>query len=426
MKFLILIFLWSCQSIPSNPRVILHSSKIYSAEKGFLAQSFIIINKKSGKILDLSDSYTPQKNDEYYDFKDQVILPGFIDAHTHLFLTDKSFDKDFGAELIEQSLASLHVRENLAIKRAKALLRSGFTSVKDLGNSGMFYDEKLSSKFKDSADLPRIFFSGPGICILNCQFGESAKKEDVLKEYFSIQNFNEAKVAIDKVVSKKAHFLKVYADNIPAQGQMSDELFGQIVNYANSNNIKVAVHAISSEAVEMSSRYKIHSIEHASEINKKALQNIKLNNILITPTDLGFEEQIKVIKAQGIQEREKIKSEYLYHYNRHKKRVQDLLVNNISISFGSDFYFPVKNVKRDYMNSIWNGVKNFEKYGLEIPQIVSILTLGGAKAIGKSKELGDIKKNYIADLVVLKSNKLTKVKDLTSVDTVFKNGQRVE
>lgn len=404
-------------------RLVVKSKNIYSNINGFLPAQFIII--EGSKIVAITKDYKLRPSDVLKDYSSYFILPGFIDAHTHLFLTDSSFDADFPGELIKNLGMNGKEREEVARRRAQAYLRAGFVAIRDLGNSGRYLDQKLSlASKKTPSKLPQILFSGPGICVGNCQFSAKASIDQVNHEYDSVESFVAARKVIDERIQFGVNFIKVYIDNIPSSGVMKRELFSKIFQYCQKKKIKLVVHGIDKNAIEFVSEFAVHSIEHANELSDLALKNIKKNNIMVVPTDLGFQWIKRGLKKRGLSS-ERVNSETITMFKERSLRYKKLLGLNIPFAFGSDFYFPVENIEKDFINAVFSSFDILDLSGADEKLKIKELTLHAARAIGQ-KELGEIQVGMQASFVILKKNPLRDFKNIRTVHKVFNQGVEVE
>lgn len=408
---------------PVKERIIF-SENIFDSKKETFRKGFLFII--NGIITKISENYQKKESDVILDFSKKFIIPGLIDAHTHLFLIDSSFDKNFPKELIENSHQDLTKRKNLGKKRAKAYLNGGFTSVRDLGNAGNFLAKSLSEENKDfTKNIPRIFYSGPGLCVLKCQFHQDASTNQVNKEYRIIND----KTNIDNLITtyKKMGVtqLKIYLDNIPSIGFMGKDLFTKIMNSAQKHKLKIAAHAIDSKSIDLAIKFQIHSLEHGYDLNKDHFLTRNHRNIIFVPTDLSISEQIKVIKQELGSNQALVKSKIEEYFLSRRKRLKLAHDNFMPIAFGSDYYFPVANLQKDYISNIRSSIYLFKQFGFSNKDILKFLTVNGAKALNENR-IGSIEKNHFADFLILNDNPLLNINAIENINSVFLNGMKVK
>jgi imidazolonepropionase-like amidohydrolase len=76
----------------SMPHYKVHTSVLFdSKEKAFIENVSITVDPKSGSIVSVEERTTPDINElgpDDIDLRGKVVMPGFVDAHTHIFLHD--------------------------------------------------------------------------------------------------------------------------------------------------------------------------------------------------------------------------------------------------------------------------------------------------------------------------------------------------
>ena len=156
MKKLLFVFLFFCFTTNAQDYYI-HAGKLFDSESGkFLNDMTLVVSGK--KILDLKKGFQYSKNDSdiIIDLKDSTVMPGFIDLHVHIEseYNPEKYLNEFTAEESEIAFSSL--------KFAKRTLMAGFTTVRDLGGSGVNISLRNAIN-RGEVDGPRIFTAGKAI-----------------------------------------------------------------------------------------------------------------------------------------------------------------------------------------------------------------------------------------------------------------------
>jgi len=149
---------------------VIRAGRMFDSEAGtFLSAREILV--RGGVIVQVAERVDRPAGARVVDLTSYTVMPGLIDAHTHLLYLEQ-----IGGDLMMEGLKAL-VNEGLPLRalhgaaRARTFLEAGITTVRDLGNSGRFGDVALQQAIADgSVDGPRMIVSGPGLSPIGGQF----------------------------------------------------------------------------------------------------------------------------------------------------------------------------------------------------------------------------------------------------------------
>ena len=146
------------QSNTSNETYI-KAGKLFDSENEKLLTNFIIKIERN-RITEVGKNISIPDGAKTIDLSDFTVMPGLIDGHTHLMTLDNLNDDQPMAEKLLFEGDALRVLRGS--KRAKSWLENGFTTVRDLGDSGPFLDVALKRAINEGTVVgPRMFVSGP-------------------------------------------------------------------------------------------------------------------------------------------------------------------------------------------------------------------------------------------------------------------------
>src|SRR5579863_3125937 len=266
-------------------RVVVHAGHVLDVKTGkLLADQLIVI--EDGKILSMgaaADTKAPA-DAERVDLPNATVLPGLIDAHTHL-----TSDPKFGYERLAISVP----REALiGAKNARTTLLAGFTTVRNVGASG--YTDVALRDAINAGDVPgpRMLVSGPplGITGGHCDnnmlpFEYHAEGDGVADGIAEVQH------KVRQNIKYGSDLIKICAtggvlslgDN-PQHSQYTLEEMKAIVADAHRLGRKVAAHAHGAEGIRWAAEAGVDSIEHGSYIDDAGIAAMKEHGTYLVPT----------------------------------------------------------------------------------------------------------------------------------------------
>lgn len=392
---------------------VVSGEEFYLSPKAFLDTSSGIwiadkkIHVKNGIIVSLEAKNLSSKI-KTYALRDYYLLPGLIDSHAHVFLTQTKKDKSFEQALEREGHLSDAYRTARAREFLKQYVQEGFTTIFDLGNSGQFLDVLLRDKVKKDPQFPMMLVSGPGITNRNGQFSSTADPQFVKKEY-SILNGNDDLTRLLGVYQhKNVDILKIYFDNEPSRGGLSVEQVRQILALPGIKKFKkITAHAIERTSMEKVIASKIPNIEHASELSVDE----RLKNTVVTVTGID--------------------KELLKEFNYYNRAIYQFQINNLKrllaqknmLLFGPDYYFHDEQIGFSRARRIKQCTSFFKDAGATNLQVLQAMTINPAKSVGLDNKIGVIKVGALANMIGLNKNPLIDIGALANVHLVVNKGR---
>lgn len=226
-----------------------------------------------------------------------TLLPGLIDSHTHLLLDvvvppeseiNRRSNGMFVPGLLLAITMSPSARVLLGAQLAREDLESGFTTVRNLGHSGIDGDVALRDAINvGRVSGPRMLASGrklitPGAYLqsLNAAVAEPIARQ----EFLTIDRPDQARQAVRTNVFYAVDLIKIAIEDDITPAEVS-----AIVDEAHRQHLKVAVHATSTESIQMAIDAGADSIEHGNDVTDAQLKSMRDKGIFldITPTFWG-------------------------------------------------------------------------------------------------------------------------------------------
>jgi imidazolonepropionase-like amidohydrolase len=227
------------------------------------------------------------------------VMPGLMDAHTHLSLAETSTDT--------QPLESTYLRESTAyralrgIRNATILLSAGFTTIRDVGNSGDYAMEDVRRAIANGLFAgPTVIDSGKIIA----PFG--GQSHDIPPELGRVWTFDyldadgvaEIRKAVRTNIFYGAGVIKLALDN--SAYHYSLEEMRAAVEEAHHAGIPVAVHVYGGEAADVAIEAGVDSIEHGFDLTDPQLKAMKAKGIFLAGTDYPRAHLDKLGTAGGL------------------------------------------------------------------------------------------------------------------------------
>ncbi len=417
-KLLLTISLFSL-SLVSAQDIYLQCGNIVDTESGkVLKEKTIIVS--GNKIKSIQNGFVNgAENDQTIDLKSKTVLPGFIDMHVHL---ESEFNPQVYIKRFTNNEADIAFESAV---HAKATLMAGFTTVRDLGGTGVNIALRNAVN-KGYVVGPRIFTSGKALAttgghadptngMRNDLMGDPGPKEGV------VNSVEDGKKAVRQRYKNGADVIKITATggvlSVAKSGhnpQFTLEEIQSITNTAKNYGMSVAAHAHGDEGMKLAIIAGVNTIEHGSFMSEETMDLMIKNNCHLIPT----------ISA-GIQVAEKAKQpgffppvvarKALEIGPIHKETMKKAYKKGVPMGFGTDAgVFP------HGMNAVEFGY--LQDAGIPIKESLKAATIINARLLGMANELGQVKEGFLADIVAVENNPLEDVKTLENVIFVMKEG----
>ena len=398
----------------------LHCGKLFNAEKGkFLGPHTIVVEGNQIKSLVKGYQNPTEKNAKVIDLKLKTVYPGLIDMHVHI---EGEYSPDRYLKVFQNNPADTAYE---AAEIANRTLMAGFTTVRDMGGSGVNISLRNAIN-KGKVPGPRIFTAVKAIGTTgghayptngfkNDFQGDPGPKEGV------INSVDDAKKAIRQRYKNGADWIKITATggvlSVAKSGQnpqFTNEELAAITKTASDYGFKVAAHAHGDEGMYRAVANGVKTIEHGTLIEERTMELMKTKNAFLVPTITAGKfvaQQAKIpgsypaiivpkAIAIGAQIQQTFKKAYEF---------------GVPIAFGTDAgVFPHgENAKEFiYMNEM----------GMPVEEALQLATLKNADLLDQSDRLGQLKPGYLADIIATDESPNKNISTLTNVTFVMKDG----
>ena len=337
------------------------------------------------------------------DLGDRVIVPGFVDAHTHVSIRPGEGDQH------SQMLRPIAWQTIRAVQNVQRMLRSGVTTARI-----MTEEQDIDFEFRNAIERgeicgPRLFVSGPG---LSPPGGHGSAGGGVA----GVQRLREA---VRARVARGADHIKIFTtggvsstNTTLSESNYSAQEIAAIVDEAAMAGLKVSAHAHGGPGVDLSVENGIHSIEHGALLDRASIELMVTHGtwLVLTNTILFHPDGIERGDARVPQIMQKVQEAR----SSMAGNTELLRQAGVRIALGTDSMHGLFGYELQWL----------VEHGWSAQEALVAATRGGAELLGAS-DLGVLRPGARADFVVLRRDPFDDIKAVFDVVAVYRDGQEV-
>lgn len=398
--------------VVANAEVIaISAGTVLDPETGTQLNNQIILIA-DGKITDVGPSVAIPNGATRVDLSKETVLPGLIDAHTHLLATiDPKWDLgDFWIMAIQRRAG---FRALQGAQHAREMLESGFTTVRDLGNAGDYLDQDLDKAIRFGiVPGPTMIFAGRIIAPFGGQFWDTPADPHLLQnpEYRFADSADELRKAVRENVYWGAGVIKIVVDG--QKYSYTAEDIRVVIEEASRAGLKVAAHVQTARGARAAIEAGVGSIEHGWVLTDDDLALAKKNGVVLVSTDFT----IVALEANGMAPDAAKRT-----HDRYVVRLKRAYAAGVTVVFGTDVMSDVKGRTRGQV--ALGFIDSFREAGISAAGILRAMTADAATLLGIDAERGTLRAGMAADLIATPVNPLQHLEGLNQIDFVMKNGK---
>lgn len=383
------------------------------------SQVTIVVEKN--RIADVQNGYMPaQANDKVVDMKSRTVMPGWIDMHVHI---ESETSKDQYLKRMSSNMADVAFESQ---KYAATTLMAGFTTVRDLGGSGVNISIRNAIN-KGLVIGPRIFTAGRTIATT----GGHGDPTNGISNTYSVPDYitngvvdspEEGRQAVRQRYKDGSDCIKITATggvlSIAKNGkgpQFTEDEISAIVSTAKDYGFHVAAHAHGAEGMKRAIKAGVTTIEHATFMDDEAIALFKKHGAYYVPTIIagktvgdsakvpGYYHPLVVPKA--IETSRQIAETFAKAYKA-----------GVKVAFGTDAGVFLHGYNAKEFQYMVEG-------GMPMMEAIKAATIVNAEILGMKSELGSVEKGKLADIVAVDGDPLKDAKAMMNVALVMKEGK---
>lgn len=418
-KLFFLILIASVHLTSSAQKTFIQCGKLVDAKTAKLLTAKTIV-VEGNKIVEILDGYANAgANDKTIDLKNSTVMPGLMDMHVHLEQETSPTRYMEGFTLNEADVAYG------ALRFAEKNLMAGFTSVRDLGGSGVNIALRKAIQ-KGYVVGPRVYTAGKSIATTGGHadptnnyrkdlMGDPGPKEGV------INGPEDAYKAVRQRYKDGSDVIKITASggvlSMSANGenpQFTEEEVKAIVGAAKDYGFKVAAHCHGVEAMKRAIRGGVNSIEHGTMMDETVFPLMKEYGTYLVPTIIAGRSSADSAKIPGyypamvtkkaLEIGPKVQATFAKAYKA-----------GVKIAFGTDA--GVFSHGKNWLEFVY-----MTEAGMPILEAIQSATWNAADLMGTQNILGSIEPNKLADIIAVNGDPTKDVKVMGQVNFVMKDG----
>ncbi len=374
------------------------------------------------KIIEIRDGYSSGKStDSIIDLKDKTVMPGFIDCHVHL---EFQFSKTAFGDAFRERDADIAFMSAVYAKRT---LLAGFTTVRDLGGSGV--NVSLRNAVNRGITIgPNILTAGRAISATGGHMDPSVGlRDDAMRktpgpEEGVANGRDECIKAVRYQFKSGANLIKIASTggvlDLSTEGsgaEFSIEEIKAITETAKDYGMAVACHAHGAEGIRRAILGGVNSIEHGTFMDDEGMELMKKHNVWYVPTltagrSVGDSSKvpgyfIPVVAAKAAVVGPTIQKTFAKAYKA-----------GVKVAFGTD-----AGVYPHGMNAL--EFRFMTEVGMPAMEAIKCATVNAAELLGITNERGSVETGKIADIIAVSGNPLQDITVLSHMNFVMKEGK---
>ena len=408
----------------SDTTVLIHAGRLLD-RPGHAPRGASTVIIRNGKIEAVRDGHvTPDgyPGATLIDLRDRFVLPGLIDCHVHL-------DSDRAGQegLLEALTQSDPYFAYEAAWNARKTLDAGFTTVRNLGDSGGVTLALRDAIAAGKVPGPRILDAGQGISATSGHSDSTLGLNPQIAEHMPEENLcdgpESCRRAVRMQVRRGVDVIKIMTtggvnSRIGAGlgKQMFDDEARALIETAHLYGKKVAVHAHGADGINLALKYGADSIEHGTLLDEESIRLFLKAGAYYVPTLSTVNGYLERIARDPNAYLPEVRAKIDWRISITGKALQQAYRRGVKIAFGTD-----AGVSKHGRNA--DEFELMVKHGMPPAEAIKAATVNAADLLGIAREAGSIEPGKRADVIAVAGDPLSDVTVLKRVSFVMKDGK---
>ena len=348
-----------------------------------------------------------------------AVVPGLIDGHAHLLA---AMDPSISAQdnlLLTLTKEPPARRALLGAAMAREMLHAGFTTVRNVGHSGIDGDVALRDAVRSGwVPGPRITASGRKIAPLGGQalpIAHGVAQAIIDQDFLAVSSPPEGRRAVLENLRVGADAIKVVADDWPRV--LGDDTLKAIVDEAHRVGVRVAAHATTTLGIQAAIDAGVDSVEHGDAATQAQFKAMHDKGIFLVPT-LWPRDLLPVTRALAA--RPDVGALIDAYVAGQRTKLERATKAGVKIAFGSDMWFGYGDKTRGQATRLV--LEALVTFGMSSLDALRSATVNAADLLNVGDAVGALEATKYADLIAVDGDPLADVRDLQKVTFVMKGG----
>ncbi len=415
MKYFIPLLLISLNAFSAQ---VIYTSKYIDVVNGNVLNDYSI-TIDDGKIISIEKGFI-KTTDNIIDLRGLVLMPGLMDMHVH-------FGQEYQSKAERPIKVERETQAILATAHAATTLQAGFTTVRQVGDSGFVSISLRDAIASGHVIGPRIFTAGKSIATTGGHAdptnGKAIDDYDYpTPEQGVINGPYESYTAVRQRYKDGADGIKLTVTggvlSVAKSGdnpQFTEEEIEAVVNAAKDYGMWVAVHAHGAEGMKRAVLAGVNSVEHGTFMTEEVMDLMIERGTYYVPTISAGEfvaDKAKIdnyfpeiVRPKAASVGPQIGGTFGKAYKR-----------GVKIAFGTDVGVQAHGTN-------WKEFVYMVKYGMDPMSAIQSATVETAKLLGEFNSIGSISVGKIADIIAVSGDPIKNIKNMENVVFVMKDGK---